>query len=83
LLGPGEWTRCGRPAVNTSLGARLVWELRVHFSDVTTEPEPPGLVFRAPEGEVSGVPPTLPDDVRARLVASAGAWDVLAVTPPP
>jgi hypothetical protein len=83
LLGPSEWTRCGRPAVNTSLGARLVWELRVPFSAVTNEPEPPGLVFRAPEGEVSGVPPTLEEGWRVRLVATAGKWDVLAVTPPP
>jgi hypothetical protein len=83
LLPPGDWTRCRRPAVNTSLGARLVWELDVHFSDVTTDPEPPGLVFRAPEGEVSGVPPQIDPGTRVRHIAMAGEWDVLAVTPAP
>ncbi len=77
-----ESTPCGRPAVNTTLGPRLAWELGVPLQEVTSTPEPPGLVFRAPEGAVSGVPPTLEAGVRVREIATAGDWDVLAVTRP-
>ena len=82
LLAADESARCGRPAVNTTLGPRLAWELRLSLRDVTNEPEPPGLVFRAPEGKVSGVPPSLEAGMRVREIASAGEWEVLAVTRP-
>jgi hypothetical protein len=82
LAGVEGSTRCGRPAVNTTLRPRLAWELDLRFGEVTSKPEPPGLVFRAPESAVSGVPPALEDGMRARELAAAGPWEVLAVTQP-
>ena len=82
LLAAEESTHCGRPAVNTTLGPRLAWELGVPLQDVTSQPEPPGVVFRAPEGAVSGVPPKLEAGMRVREIATAGEWEVLAVTWP-
>ena len=80
LLRVADSTRCERPAVNTSLGPRLAWELGLRLREVTNEPKPPALVFRAPEGEVSGVPPPLEPGLRVREIAAAGEWKVLAVT---
>jgi hypothetical protein len=82
LFAAEESAHCGRPAVNTTLGPRLAWELGLPFREVTSEPEPPGLVFRAPEGVVSGVPPTLEAGMRVHEIAAAGDWEVLAVTSP-
>ena len=72
---------CGRPVTGAFHVPAVAWQLRVHTGEVSLEPEPPTIVFRAPTARGQDADPSLPASATFRPVAREGEWEVFATCP--
>jgi hypothetical protein len=80
--GPDRVLACGRPATAPLQVPALAWLLRVPIATVSTDPQPPGVVFVAPHATSPRPLPELSDDDTAyHPVATAGSVRVSATCP--